>query len=1141
MAGPEGCEITNRRSLPRGLILAAVGAVSLFLYTASSNAAVHWSFESKSGGSVQGWTQAGDPAEAGPGLVSATVRETAPFNPEGRTFLSSGETGSGGSESDALKAVWESPSFKLSHPWLSLLTRATTSRFADSGRGTWVAVCQRDNSQPRGCGELTRLDLTTNSRNFQYRTIEVASLRGRRVFIQVVDESATRRIAVDDIRANAPLMPLDFYPIASGQGPRLTWTMPADQATIKRLVITRSTNGTGNWSRAASLACRKKSCPTSFVDRNANLNRAWHYRIVGIDGKGVKSEANRGFARAFANPMSKGTSRKYTGKNLSAIAFPVGGIGSSGILHLGDGRRNQAMMFNTYGDQHRRTDFMVPNSFFAIRAVRPGGKPVVRALQTVPEGPFARVQSLSFSGEYPFASYRFRDRKLPVQVRQNIFSPTIPGNAKDSAIPVAVYEFELKNPYRKPVRVSLLATQQNAAGLDGLSEVTGSHRREHPGYGSNSNQVTRNGKLTRLELSGEAGSIALSTTGPQTGSSASWSSLLALHNQFRKSGKVSGPTEASSPGPGVTVDAGLSRSVVVPAKKTRKIRVILSWNFPERSRIFGGSGVQYSNWWTNANQVDSYVRSKYKRLARQTQRFHDFLFSSNLPRYVLRRLSGNIATLRSPSMFWAENGFFGGWEGWGCCWNMPTHVWHYAQTHARLWPEIGRRFESQWLAEVTPEGLIPYRYDRYDFAVDGQLGVVLASYRDHLASKSEAWLREHWERIARTMDYVIEQTDADRDGVPSATTLTTLDFPQAIDGPWVGSLYVAALDAASRMAEVAGDSARAADYRQLAGTARATQNSRYWSNGYFTSVADPDPAVRSQAGALDIDMLLGQWWGEQLDLHPVYGQNRMKSALRRLYRENYRPSFTGPTYHESHPMTVTARVFAEPNDGGMIASTWPDGGEPKVKTVYGDEVWAGREYTAAATMIGQGNVRDGLELVKAVDDRYDGRLRDAPYMAVGPPIRWLETCHAGEGTGNPFGDDECGNWYGRSLSSWSLLLALQGFGYDGPAGRLGFAPPYRPNSHRSFFTAGNAWGIFSQHLNRKRFRAQIRLGHGRLLLNQLELGKAPAGKLRKASVKLNGKPVRLKGLRSGKQGIRIEFRGISLRAGSRLTVTAARR
>ena len=33
---------------------------------------------------------------------------------------------------------------------------------------------------------------------------------------------------------------------------------------------------------------------------------------------------------------------------------------------------------------------------------------------------------------------------------------------------------------------------------------------------------------------------------------------------------------------------------------------------------------------------------------------------------------------------------------------------------------------------------------------------------------------------------------------------------------------------------------------------------------------------------------------------------------------------------------------------------------------------------------------------------------------------------------------ECGRFYARALSSWSLLLAAQGFIYEGPRARIGF-------------------------------------------------------------------------------------------------------
>jgi hypothetical protein len=59
---------------------------------------------------------------------------------------------------------------------------------------------------------------------------------------------------------------------------------------------------------------------------------------------------------------------------------------------------------------------------------------------------------------------------------------------------------------------------------------------------------------------------------------------------------------------------------------------------------------------------------------------------------------------------------------------------------------------------------------------------------------------------------------------------------------------------------------------------------------------------------------------------------------------------------------------------------------------------------------------------------------------------------------NPWDEFECGHHYARALSSWALLLALQGYQYSAPEARLRFAPKVAPDTFRSFFTAGEAWG-----------------------------------------------------------------------------------
>ena len=86
----------------------------------------------------------------------------------------------------------------------------------------------------------------------------------------------------------------------------------------------------------------------------------------------------------------------------------------------------------------------------------------------------------------------------------------------------------------------------------------------------------------------------------------------------------------------------------------------------------------------------------------------------------------------------------------------------------------------------------------------------------------------------------------------------------------------------------------------------------------------------------------------------------------------------------------------------------------------------------AAHLIYEGMVEEGLALVRAVRDRYDGRRR------------------------NPWNEVECGSHYARAMSSWSLLLALSGFHYSGPERRIEFAPQLNARAFRSFFSTAGA-------------------------------------------------------------------------------------
>jgi hypothetical protein len=131
--------------------------------------------------------------------------------------------------------------------------------------------------------------------------------------------------------------------------------------------------------------------------------------------------------------------------------------------------------------------------------------------------------------------------------------------------------------------------------------------------------------------------------------------------------------------------------------------------------------------------------------------------------------------------------------------------------------------------------------------------------------------------------------------------------------------------------------------------------------------------------------------------------------------------------------------------------------------VYADEVWTGIEYQVAAHLIHAGHVAEGLALVRAVRDRYDGRRR------------------------NPWNEVECGSHYARALSSWSLVLALSGFSFSAPERRLGFAPRVNVSDFRCFWSSGEGFGVYSQRLAGDSLDARLAVSEGALPLQRLDL------------------------------------------------------
>src|SRR5437588_8939838 len=150
-----------------------------------------------------------------------------------------------------------------------------------------------------------------------------------------------------------------------------------------------------------------------------------------------------------------GGARAYTGDALREVAFPLGGIGTGSISLGGRGQLRDWEIFNR-PDKGNSPQYAFPS----LWTERPNQGPIARVLEAriLPpyEGPtglgFAnapglpRVDSCTFTGEFPVARIDFEDSNLPVKVSLEAFSPFIPLNADDSGLPALVLRYQISNP-----------------------------------------------------------------------------------------------------------------------------------------------------------------------------------------------------------------------------------------------------------------------------------------------------------------------------------------------------------------------------------------------------------------------------------------------------------------------------------------------------------------------------------------------------------------------------------------------------------------------------------------------------------------------------------------------------------------------
>jgi len=344
-------------------------------------------------------------------------------------------------------------------------------------------------------------------------------------------------------------------------------------------------------------------------------------------------------------------------------------------------------------------------------------------------------------------------------------------------------------------------------------------------------------------------------------------------------------------------------------------------------------------------------------------------------------------------------------------------------------------------------------------AVDGQFGSVIRAYAYWKLTGDSDWLRANWQSIKKSIEYAWAETNEDkwdlnRDGVLEGRQHNTLDVELFGPNSWLTGIYLAALKAGAEMAKYLGEVEKAKEYMEMFIKGKRWVEENLFNGEYFYQSIDlkdksilekyvsSDPNVinaywdeeheeiKYQIGeGCGIDQVLAQWHANICGLGEILNREKVKSALKFIYKYNFKRSMR----NHFNP----CRVFSLNDEAGVVICEWPPGRKkPIIPVPYAEETWCGTEYAVASHMIQEGMVEEGLEIVKAVRDRYDGEKR------------------------NPWDEIECGSNYARSMSSYALLLALSGFKIDMTNGEIEFNPPKMQNGEfKCFWSAGTGWGI----------------------------------------------------------------------------------
>lgn len=680
---------------------------------------------------------------------------------------------------------------------------------------------------------------------------------------------------------------------------------------------------------------------------------------------------------------------------------------------------------------------------------------------------FPRFQQATFRTRFPFAEVELTDEDIPLDIKITGWSPFIPGDADNSSMPVGALEYRIKNNSNKNIEAVFSYHAYNFMKIEVPSEFGGQFKQGDSVHLMNGGYVLSQSCLPKLPH--YKGDFGIYTNDPGVVVDGSlfrggWFDSRSIMWKDIEEGNIpNDQVKENTPG------ASLYVPFTLGSGEEKIIPLLFAWYVPHSS-IRRGAGPEdknvtdflkdcdgeedccpesytslfYEPWYSarfdNISAVSAFWKENYALLKKRTSTFSDAFYKQTLPPEVIEAVAANLTILKSPTVLRQKDGKLWAWEGChdlgGCCHGSCTHVWNYAQAIPHLFPELERSLrETEFTVNQNEEGhqtfraTLPIRNNEHGFhaASDGQLGGIMKMHREWRISGDTQWLKKLWPRVKKSMDFCIHSWDPSGKGVLEEPHHNTYDIEFWGPDGMCTSFYLGALYAMIQMGKVLNEDV--SGYQQLFSKGKEYLENNLFDGEYFyqeikwEGLKTPSPLIQAQESwnvnyseeALDLlkkegpkyqygkgclsDGILGAWIGSMCGLDDFIEANKVRSHLKSVYQYNLKKDL-------SDHVNPQRPSYAYGHEGGLLLCSWPKGGKLSLPFVYSNEVWTGIEYQVASHLMLMGEIEKGLDIVRTLRMRYNGKVR------------------------NPFNEYECGHWYARAMASYGLIQGLTGICYD---------------------------------------------------------------------------------------------------------------